>query len=143
MSQDAPSNGFSLVYSRDIFNRYYLSPLRGEIIFRWYREERGPTRNKSRHCHDLCFSSEHGAEIFLFYLVPNGLFSGIVHSSRLAAGLFPCFLVRGPQGGGVDSTVQALSPAGIRGPCSTWSKSRDPASNSGDGVPLPKRHPEA
>ena len=71
------------------------------------------------------------------------VFSGMVYFFRLAAGLFSCFLLRGPQGGGVDSTVQALAPAGLRGPFSRWSKSRDPASNSGDGVPLPKSHPEA
>ena len=57
------------------------------------------------------------------------VFSGIVHFAGLAAGHFSCFLLRGPQGGGVDSRVQALAPAGLRYPCSIWSKSRDPASN--------------
>ena len=70
-------------------------------------------------------------------------FSGIVYFSRLDAGLFSCFLLRGPQRGGADSTVQALDPAGLRDTCSRWSKSRDPASNSGDGLPLPKSHPRA
>ena len=55
------------------------------------------------------------------------VFSGIVDFSRLVAGLFSCFLLRGPQGGGVDSTVQAFAPAGLRGPCPTWSKSRKPS----------------
>ena len=73
------------------------------------------------------------------------VFSAIirVHVFRLSAGLFSCCLLRGLQGGGVGRTVQALAPAGLCGPFSRWSKSRDPASNSGDGVPLPKSHPGA
>ena len=53
------------------------------------------------------------------------VFSGIVHFSRLAAGLFSCFLLRDPLGGGADSTVQELAPARLRGPFSRWSKSRN------------------
>ena len=69
---------------------------------------------------------------------------GRVHLSCLAAGLSSCFLLRGPQGGGVNSTVQALAPAGFRGRLSRWSKTRDPTSNSGDGVPLlPRSHSRA
>ena len=77
----------------------------------------------------------------LVTLYQMAVVSGIMHFSRLAAGLFSCFLLRDPQGGGVDSTVQALAAAGLRGTCSTWSQSRGPASNSGNGVPLPKSHP--
>ena len=70
---------------------------------------------------------------YIYYFVPNGrFFSGILHFSRLAAGCVSCFLLRGPQWGGVDSTLRALDPAGLRGPCSTWSMSREPANNSGD-----------
>ena len=78
-------------------------------------------------------------------LYQMAVFPGNINSSlfRLAEGLFSCFLLRGPQGGGVDSTVQALAPAELRGPFSRWSKSRDPACNSGDGVRLPKSHPGA
>ena len=35
-----------------------------------------------------------------------------------AAGLLSCFLLRGPQGGRVDSTVQAFARVGLRGPFS-------------------------
>ena len=86
-------------------------------------------------------------DFVIYYVIISlcqmAVFSGIAHFSRLAAGLFSYFLLRGPQGGGVDLTVQALAPAGLRGTCSRWSKSRDPSSNSGDGVSLPKNHPAA
>ena len=51
--------------------------------------------------------------------------SAIVHFARLAASRF--FPWRGPQGGGVDSTMQALAPPGLRSTCSRWLKSRVPA----------------
>ena len=44
------------------------------------------------------------------------VFPGKVHFSRLAAGYCSFFLLRGPQGGGVDSKVDTLDQAGLRGP---------------------------
>ena len=87
-------------------------------------------------------TSRRGA-LFVLLRTKRPFFSGIVHFSRLAAGIFSYFLLRGQKEGGVDSTMQALAPAGLRGTCSRWSKSRDRASNSGDGLPLPKSHPGA
>ena len=58
-------------------------------------------------------------------------------------GIFSCFLFRDPQGGSVNSTVQALVPAGLRGTCYRWPKSNDTASNSGGWLQLPKCHPGA
>ena len=75
-----------------------------------------------------------------YYLVPKAAFPGRVHFSRLAEGTFSFFLLQGPQGGGVGNTVQVLAPTELRGICSRWAKSRDTASNSGDGVPLPESH---
>ena len=72
------------------------------------------------------FSNIYSIIYLVYYGVPGitlyqmVFFPGIVYFSRLAAGLFSCFLLRAPQGGGVDSTVQALATAGLRGPCSTW-----------------------
>ena len=39
--------------------------------------------------------------------------------------------------------VQALAPAGLRRTCSRWSKSRNLASKSVDGISLSKSHPGA
>ena len=73
---------------------------------------------------------------YTYYFVPNGRF--FRNGSLFLFGRGLSFVLPA-----VESTVQALDPAGLRGPCSTWSKSRDPANNSGDGVPLSESHPGA